>query len=84
MPFGNPVGIRSNLALVAAPAAPTRTTALSKLPRPLAGWNGSVARTAGLSVSLQEALLELEAEFKIPTGTGRPLRFRSIIHLGFY
>jgi hypothetical protein len=65
LPFGNPVGIRSNLALVAAPAAPTRTTALSKLPRPLAGSNGSVARTAESPPRLLGAPLELAGRLQI-------------------
>ena len=58
-PCGHPVGIRYNLALTGLPAAPTRTTALSKLPRPPAGPNGSVARTAEATRRLLNALLEL-------------------------
>ena len=78
-PCGHPVGIRSNLALAALPAAPSRTTALSKLPRPPAGPNGSVARTAESARRLLEAPLELAGRLQIRGwGTQTPAKLRFI------
>jgi hypothetical protein len=78
LPFGNPVRIRYTSAVATLPAAPSTTTAFSKLPRPLAGSNGSVARTAESAPRLLEAPLELAGRLQIrgwDTPTPAKLRF---------
>ena len=74
----HPDGIRYSSAVATLPAAPPTTTALSKLPRPLAGSNGSVARTAESARRLLEAPLELAGRLQIrgwDTPTPAKLRF---------
>ena len=65
MPFGNPESIRYTSAVASPPAAPSTTPACSKLPRPLAGSNGSVARTAESPPRLLGAPLELAGRLQI-------------------